>query len=296
MDARTIYSETARCQDLPELLDRHGDEVAMVLPDGSLDRLVGAVAARRAPGARLQEKVDGCWCAAKVGQDGRVESVTSRSGLHLRVAVAWIGEQLPLYLAGFTLIGEVEAGTHWASVERQAADDEGGDSRLPRYHLYGALDRAGRPVKADRVRAIGRRLSHARVCYVREAAPRESWADFVRSVLDAGGEGVIIRETGGAIFRAKPRHTCDRYCSRVYTKADRHGQPRLFADLSVATGRTFRRVQTVLVPEGMTAAQLRKRVVVVTGASLDTVTGVVRHCRIADVRPEGEKLASECTI
>ena len=130
MDAKATYTTTAKCQDLPELLERFGDEVALVLPDGQLDRLVSAVAARRAPGARLQEKIDGCWCAMRLCADARVEAVTSRSGLHLRVAVAWIGEQYHRNLSGWTLIGEVEAGTHSASIERQAEDAEGGDNQL----------------------------------------------------------------------------------------------------------------------------------------------------------------------
>ena len=296
MDAADLYTSTARCRDLDELVDVADGVFTMAFPDGSIDRVVAAVAGRREPGARLQEKVDGCWCAMAIGDDGRVASVTSRSGLHLRVAVAWVGEQLHRNLAGWTLVGEVEAGTHWASLERQAEAGEGGDPRIPRLHVYAALDKQGRPVDENKLRSVAKQWRHARVQLVREACPTESWSAFTQAVLDAGGEGVVIRAADGACWRAKPRHTADRYVSRVYLKADRHGTQRLFADLSVCRGKSFKRVQTVLVPEGMTAAQLRQKVVVVVGASMDLATGVIRHARISDVRPVGEKLPTDCTV
>jgi hypothetical protein len=290
------YTLTARCHDLPELVDQTEDGISLALPSGAIDRVVEAVAGRRGPCAILQEKIDGCWCALKLDAAARVESVTSRSGLHLRVAVAWMGEQFDRQLAGFTLIGEVEAGTHWSSVERHAEESEGGDVRVPRLHLYAALDRAGRVLSVDRTRKLCRWIAHPRCLPVRECRPNESWETFTRSVLEAGGEGVVIRTADGEIFRAKPRTTVDRYVSRTYAKPDRHGTMRLFCDLSFFNGRSFTKAQTVLVPEAMTPQQLRRAVVVVVGASLDPVTGVVRHARIADVRPQGEKTARECVI
>lgn len=279
------YDLTARCRDLPELVSEAADgTVSLSFPDGSIDRVVAAVAARRAPGAILQEKVDGCWCSMRLGADARVESVTSRAGLHLRVAVGWIGEQFARQLAGLTLIGEVEAGTHWASLHRD-------EDLLPRLHLYGALDRSGRALGHDRVRKLGAWIRHPRVQLVREAAWNEDWASFTRSVLDDGGEGVVIRDESG-IWRAKPRQTVDRFVSKVFYAEDRHGQRRLYATLSISVNGRFRRTQDVLVPEGLKPSELRRRVVVVVGASVDPRTGVVRHARIVDTRED--KPADEC--
>lgn len=291
-----LYESTARCHDLPELLEHEGGELVLSFPDGSIDRVVAAVAARQAPGVVLQEKIDGCWCALKLDEEGRVGSVTSRAGIPLRVGVAWLGEVVRWQLPGWTMIGELEAGTHWAAQERQAEEDEGGDARVPRFYLYAAFDRQGRRVPEARVRRLPGWVGHPRLVAVRQAAPGEDWAAFTRRVLDRGGEGVVLRYPDGSCFRAKPRLTCDRYISRVYYAPDRYGQQRLHADLSVVRGRGWRRVQQVLVPEGLTPAALRRRVVVVVGASVHPRTGVVRHARIAAVREPGDKSPRECLV
>jgi len=300
MDAVQVFSATAHCHDLPELVDRVDGEISLAIPTGDLDRIALAVAARRQPGAVLQEKIDGCWCVMQLNDQARVASVTSRSGLHLRVAVAWLGEQLPKQLAGLALIGEVEAGTHWSSLERQAeaaAAAEPGDVRIPRLHLYAAMSRAGDELLSpDRVRKLGRWISHPRLIPIREAAPGEDWASFTRSVMAAGGEGVVIREASGRCWRAKPTTTIDRYASKVYEAPDRNGELRTFVALSAYVGRKWKIIQTVLAPEEMPASKLRNRVVVILGASLDPKTGVMRHARIAQIREEGDKTALDCTL
>jgi len=299
MDITQAYYATAHCLDLVELVDKVDGEISLAIPTGDLDRIALAVAARRRPGDILQEKIDGCWCAMQLSGEARVASVTSRSGLHLRVAVAWLGEQLPKQLAGMTLIGEVEAGTHWSSLGRQAeaAAAAGlGDTRIPRFHLYGALSSAGELLNPDRVRKLGRWISHPRLFPIHEATPREGWASFVYSVIAAGGEGVVIRESGGQCWRAKPATTIDRYASKVYEAPDRNGELRTFVALSAYVGRKWKIIQTVLAPEGMPASKLRNRVVVVLGACLDPQTGVVRHARIAQIREEGDKTALDCTL
>lgn len=287
MDAVTAYAETTRSQHLPELYSREAGELALAIPDGDLERVVAAVVDRRSPGAALQEKIDGCWCAMIIGDDCRVASVTSRSGLRLRVAVAWIGEQFHPHLRGWTLIGEIEAGTAWASQRRD-------DPRIPpRLHVYAALDRAGRPVDRHRLaRSAIRRFPHPRVCLVREAAYGEDWAAFTRSVFVAGGEGVVIHEDSGARWKAKARITLDRVVVEVVERADRNGRWRMHAVI----GLPGRPIQDVLIPESIDWRLLPGRVVAVTGASLDETTGVVRHARIVALREEGDKLPEECTL
>lgn len=297
MDAITAYAATTRCRDLPELMDRSSGELVLALPAGDLERVVAAVAARRSPGAALQEKIDGCWCAMQIDADARVESVTSRSGKPLRVAVAWVGVQMHRNLRGWTLVGEIEAGTSWASRRRAPGE-------LPRFHVYGALDRAGRVVDRHRLArsAIARFRPHPDrhghesqqpVCQlVREARHGEDWATFVRSVLEAGGEGVVIHEDGGARWRAKTRLTVDRVVLRVERRRDRNGDMRHHA----LVGLVGREIQDVLVPEWADADDLEGRVVAVTGASLDETAGVVRHARIVEVREDGDKLPDDCTI
>lgn len=293
MDATTTslpeYEQTAHCRDLPELVDVVDGEVSLTLPESGLERIAAAVAARRAPGAVLQEKIDGCWAALAIGPGGRVESVTSRAGLHLRVAVGWIGERVHRLLEGWTLVGEVECGTAWASAHRD-------EDPIPRLHLYAAFDRQGRRVAGDRVRGLVLRHAHPRIVYIHEAGPRDDWAAWTRTVIEAGGEGVVIREANGATWRAKPRQTVDRVVSRVYTQADHNGQHRAHADLAVMVGGRLRRAQTVLVPEALQGELRRGTVVVVVGASVDQATGVVRHARIVDARPRDEKQPAECTM
>lgn len=284
----TAYDLTARCRDLPELVDVVDGEVTLAMPAGELDRIVAAVAARREPGALLQEKVDGCWCALAVGPGGVITSATSRAGLPLRAADGWVGQRVHTFLAGWTLIGEAECGTQWSASHRD-------DNPIPRLHLYAALDARGRAVAHDRVRALALRHLHVRIAYVNECGPRESWSDFARRIIEAGGEGVVIRTAAGACYRAKPRSTVDRVVARAYTQADHHGEPRRFADLAVTEAGRLRTIQAVLVPEAIQRELRRGRVVAVAGASVSTA-GVVRHARIVELRPRDEKMPAECGL
>lgn len=284
----TPYELTARCLDLPELVDQADGELVLALPSGELERVVAAVAARRDPGALLQEKVDGCWCALAIGTGGIVESATSRSGLALRAADGWIGQRVHSFLADWTLIGEAECGTQWSAAHRD-------DNPIPRLHLYAAIDARGRRVSTDRVRALTLRHLHVRIAYVNECGAREDWAEFARRVLEAGGEGVVIRAVDGTCYRAKPRSTVDRVVARAYSKADHTGAPRRFADLAVTEAGRLRTVQSVLVPEAIERELRRGRVVAVAGASVSPA-GVVRHARIVELRPRDEKQPAECTL
>jgi hypothetical protein len=292
------YRETAKCRDLPELAERHGDEVALSFPDGQIDRVVAAVAARQATGAALQEKVDGCWCALRLDEKGRVESVTSRSGIYLRVAVGWVGETLRWQIPFWTLVGEVVAGTHWASEYRAREEKrEGAPVPIPQFHLYAAFDRQGRRVPEDRVRSLPAWIGHPRLVAVRQCERGQNWGDFTRSVIAAGGEGVVIREADGSVWRAKPRTTVDRVARTVVRRPDRHGVMRHYVVLAVATeDGGLRSIQRVLLPEGMAPTRVARRVVVVVGASEDTRTGMIRHARIVDVREPGDKGEAECTL
>jgi hypothetical protein len=107
-------------------------------------------------------------------------------------------------------------------------------------------------------------------------------------VIEAGGEGVVIRDADGRCWRAKPRTTIDRVCAKTYIKPDHTGQDRRFADLAVVlqSGR-LRSLQCCLVPECMEPR--RGDVLVVVGASVSE-TGVVRHARIVDTDAGGETI------
>lgn len=237
----------------------------------------------------------------KIGELGEVISTTSRSGLHLRVAVAWVGQRLSGWLRGWTLIGEIEAGTHWSHEQRELEEKRSAEPVvIPRFHLFTALDSQGRQVANDRVRKIGSKVSHPRLQNIRQATWSESWRAFTTSIFEAGGEGVVIRE-GGSLWKAKPILSIDRFVSRVFAKKDSTGHWRTYAALSVCTSEpgekpSFRKAQTVLVPEGVTPSMIRGRVVVVVGSTEDQKTGVVRHARLVSAREPGDKEPCDCRI
>jgi hypothetical protein len=301
--AHEHYEATARCLDLPELMDRIGDEVALSFPSGDYARVVEAVAARRTPGAALQAKVDGCWCAVRLDESGRVKSVTSRTGRPLRCAFGWVGEKVKHQLPGWTLIGEVEAGTTWSSRRRtrEAARASDADARalvrVPRLHLYAAYDRQGRRVAEARLRSLPAWIGHPRIVAVRQCGPREDWSAFARSVLERGGEGVVIRAADGGLWRAKTRVTLDRVVVDTEYLRDHLGVRRLHVRLAyVRDDGVPVETQQVLAPEGARPEDLDGRVVAVTGASVDLVSGVVRHARIVEIREPGDKPIEDCRL
>jgi hypothetical protein len=288
-----LYDATAHCQDLPELLPVDESGPALALPTTDHDTVVAAVRARQELGGGVcQEKVDGCWCAMVLDADGRVGTATSRAGLPLRYARSapgWVGVTISPVLAGWTIVGELEAGTTRASQRR--------DDGRPWLHVYAMFGPDGAD-RSDELARICWDLGVERMRPVRQALPGEDWGDFTRRILDQGGEGVVIRQ-GGHCYRAKPQLEVDRVISRVFSERDRHGKMRLKAQLAVASrqGKSlrFRPLQIVILPRNIDAVGAVKRVAKITGASI-TPQGVVRHARIVELRPEEEKQLHECRL
>ena len=284
----SLYARHTRLRDLPELYERDGVHLSL---STDVERVVAAVRARQALGGRCQEKIDGCYLELHLDQDGVVDRVTSRAGHSHQYAQDWLDEPLRVQLRGWTILGELVAGTHWASQQRQ-------DGELPLVYVYGMIDASGR----DRSDEVARKvpwLHHPRLRPIPEAAPGQDWGDFARAVLERGGEGVVLRQPDGR-WRAKPVVTVDRYVSSCELEEDRHGWLRWKAWLSVPRSRgartRWRRVQRVLLPEGIHPREVRRRVVTVVGASVDTTTGVVRHARLGEIRPLGDKAPEECRV
>lgn len=273
-----LYEATTRLRDLPELeLDSTPEDV------------VRAVRAAQCPGGICQEKIDGCYLELGVGVGGVIESVTSRAGLDHQYAQDWLGERVnPLY-AGWTIQGEIVAGTHWASQQREAG-------ALPTVYVYGMVRRNGRPLRHEQVTQRIRWAAHPSLRTVPTAGPTEDWGAFTAAVLARGGEGVVLRLPSGR-YRAKPGVSPDRVVRRVYEARNRHGGRVWKAEVGGYRQGRSRPVttQTVLVPEWALPLLARGRVVVVTGASVDP-TGVVRHGRLGQVRVPGEVEPRACLV
>ncbi|MFZ5788963.1 MAG: hypothetical protein ACOY3Y_21195 [Acidobacteriota bacterium] len=293
-----LYARTADCEDPAELVGAVGDGVALVLPDEDHAAVLAALRAKQAElggAGRCQEKVDGCWCALAFDGSGRIASATSRAGLPLRFArgeTPWVGHRFSAALAGWTIVGELEAGT-----QRAAAVRDGERDLEPLMYAFGAFDPDGVD-RTDRLPAVLSHIHHPRLRPVPEALPGEDWADFLRSVLDRGGEGVVVREPGGRCLRYKPVFEADRVALSVLSERDRNGKLRTKVRLGLCTSAgqrpRYRPTQTVIIPRHIMPAELKgKRVVRVRGASVDA-DGVIRHASIADVRPREEKQPWEC--
>lgn len=284
-----LYDLTADCSDLPELLPSGDGDVVVALPAQATEAVIAAVRARQELGGTCQEKVDGCWCAMELDADGRVRTATSRAGLPLRYARSapgWVQSTIHPALAGWTIVGELEAGTTRAMMRR--------DEERPLFHVYAMFDSTGAD-RSDELARICFDLGVDRMRPVRQALPGEDWGSFCQRILDDGGEGVVIRQ-GGRCYRAKPVLEVDRVVSRVFSERDRHGKLRVKAQLAVASRRgknaRLRPLQIVILPRHLQPNDVLKRVVKVTGASVHK--GVVRHARIVEVRPEEEKQPHEC--
>lgn len=288
-----LYDITADCDDLPELLPSDENGPALALPTTDHETVVASVRARQELGGVCQEKVDGCWCAMELGDDGRVRTATSRAELPLRYARSapgWVGSVISPVLAGWTIVGELEAGTTRASQRR--------DNGRPWFYVYAMFDADGVD-RSDEIARICWDVDAERMRPIRQALPGEDWGDFTQRVLDEGGEGVVIRQ-GGRCYRAKPLLEVDRVVGRVFQERDRHGKSRTKAQLCVASRRgknsRLSPLQIVILPRHILPADVRgRRVAKVTGASI-TPQGVVRHARIVEVRPEEEKQWHECRL
>ena len=123
--ATPLYQQTADVVDLPELLPAAGDGPVVELPEVAPETIIAAVAARQAGGGAIQEKVDGCWCAMRVDARGRLTAPESRAGLRLRYAADWIGVRVAPRFAGWTIVGEIEAGTNRARRRRETREARG---------------------------------------------------------------------------------------------------------------------------------------------------------------------------
>lgn len=295
----TAHTQYTPCHDLPELAP-HGDgpEIALAALDD--DVIVAAVAARQAPGARLQEKIDGCWAAGTIDADGRIREITSRAGLPLRFAVRWDGLRVDRRFVGWSIIGELEVGTTRAMRRREERGETLADT-LDSWHVYGLVAPDGRRVEgAELAYLLGQLVPidlRGRMFPVREALPGESWAEFTRSVLEGGGEGVVIRTADGTLYRAKTQVDFDRAVRDVVVERDRRGHARVKALLAVCTSAgarpRYEHTQTVEIPAWVeTPRSLRGLVVTIIGSSVDTITGVVRFARITAVRED--KAPWEC--
>lgn len=277
--------------DMPELIDSDGDGgIVLAMPDGDLDRLVAAVAARRCPGARLEEKKDGAWVRLTIGADGLVAAATSRSGLGLKAARPWLGQRVHHIVAGWTLVGELERYTPGSVATR---DDP--ENAVGLVWVHSAWDRRGRPVDHDRLLRVLRRGLHSRLAPIPECPWSADWAAWTRVVIEAGGEGVVVKLPDGTCYRAKPRRHEDRVVVRAYREADHNDVQVNKADVGAYVGGQLRALQTVLVPARMGRAVRRGRVVLVAGPSM-SADGVVRHGRIVEVRDVDDKQPQECTL
>lgn len=283
--------------DLPSLTP-HGDGPELALAIRSPEEIIDAVVAHEAPGARLQEKVDGCWACGVVGADGRIASVTSRAGLPLRFAVRWVGQEIGRRWIGWQIIGELEVGTTRALRRREERGETLADTLDP-WHVYGLLDPTGAPHEGMEIAAlVGQMGGHdlrGRLRPIAEAMPGESWAAFAASVLDAGGEGLIVRSTDGTLYRAKPQVDFDRAVLRIVEHIDRNGHARRQAEIGVCTSAgarpRYRATQHVELPAGSPRLP-RGTVVTIIGSSINAASGAVRFARIVAVRED--KAPEEC--
>jgi hypothetical protein len=256
-------------------------------------RIVDAVASLEAPGRRLEEKVDGCWCALSIGDDGRLAAI-SRAGLPLRQAGEWRGRLLGRDWAGWTIVGEVLAGTPAARAARDADPDGEAYPRVYATHAYyRGEDRSA--MLAAVLAELPAVAPWARIAPMPACPPWESWRSWSTRVLGRGAEGLIVVD-GDRRWRVKPLDDVDRVVLGVRDELRRDGRPVAKVALGVAVrgGRRprYRETQVVLLPRGAVAAQIVGRVVRVAGASVDPDSGVVRHARIAGLR--SDKIPSEC--
>jgi len=303
--AHALYSSVT---DLPELVS---DDELVSLPSRDIAAILDAVEAREQAGAtRIQEKVDGCWCALHVGASGRILSATARSGLPLRMAVEWVdkGERhrrLGYRWGGWTIIGECEAGTKRAG-ERREQREQSGNYGPPPFHVFAVVAPNGDCYQGHRDVAdlLYRMLPGAnatshwhRMRPVREPNPGESWRSFAERIFAEGGEGVILHDDG-VLYRAKPVIDADRVVLKVVTEKDRNGtaRPKALVGYCFCWGKRpqFRISQKVQVPRGTQRMLKRGTVVTVVSSHIDRKTGVVRHGRIAEIRQPEDKLATEC--
>ena len=287
--------------DLPGL-HASADGPVLQLPEVDLDALVAAVVARQRPGARLQEKADGCWACAHVGVDGTITSITARSGKPLRQGARWRGQFVGYRWGGWTIIGELETGTSRAKARRRSRGESTADSLDP-WHVYGLVDPRGLVFDGPELGMLVAQLAstspHGRIQAIHEALPGEPWAEFTRRVMNAGGEGVVVIEPDGTRYRAKPQVDLDRAVLGIVEHIDRRGRVHLQARIGVCTSAgarpRFRETQVVELPKGTRRSELpRGAVVSIVGSSVDLQTGVVQFARIVGIRTD--KAAADCRV
>ena len=291
-----LYDRTANCDDAPELLPSSDGAPVFLLPETDPETVVAAVRARRSAGGVCQEKIDGCWVALELDETGRVALATSRATLPLRFARSekpWLGQLLHRALAGWTIVGEMEAGT-----QRAARVRDGERELEPVVYAFACFDAEGTDRTAELGAVLGR-AAHPRLRHIPQALRGEDWGSFTSEVLERGGEGVVIRQ-GGELIRCKPVHELDRVVLRTFWEADQYGKKRSKAQLGVCVSAgkrpRYKPTQIVIVPGHILPAELRaRRVVKVIGASV-TPEGVIRHGRISEVRPQEEKQPTECRL
>lgn len=235
-------------------------------------------------GSAVEEKIDGHWCAIQVGHDGVVVSATSRAGLPLRVAIPWLGRRIRLF--GWTLIGEIVAGTEWSACERQH------QGAVPDFRIFDAYCAKWGRVSRSRLERVIPSLGDRRLSLVARAKWGECWSDFAKRVLAAGGEGVVVKHADGSQrWKAKPILDVDMVVKRVFSEPDRDGRLRVKVGIGYAD---TDEVQVVLLPSVATPDDIHRDDVVRVVGACKLCSGAIRHARIVEVRPIEDKPVEEC--
>jgi hypothetical protein len=294
------YEGTARCHDLPELERRDGPWSLLEI---DADEVADAVAARRSEGGRLEEKVDGCWCAMRVADDGRLTDPRSRTDKVLRQAGRWRGVMVDRGLAGWLVIGEMFAGTSRARRARYRRGEELGPGHLDPFYVYSLRSPDGRTIAGTECAGIVGALNVERLLPVPSALPWGDWRQFTLDVLERGGEGVVIRHDDGTCHRAKARLEVDMVVLRRFAERDRRGRMRIKLDVgycvSSGTRKRYRRTQTILAPgqdyldsTGLNWGDFKPHAVVSVLGAMIGKGGIIRDARFSELRKD--KPASEC--
>jgi len=289
-----LYVETANCNDVPASLPS-GTGIDWSIPDHTPETILGIIAELEQLGGRIQEKVDGCWCAMSVDKHNRLVRARSRTNKPLRYAAEWRNFSVNPGFEGWQLIGELEAATTRAKHHR-ATREADLDFGPPPYHVYAVVNPTGDVYDGwhDVMALLFQMIPPAMLGTIKpvdEALNGEPWADFARRILEADGEGCVIRRDGEC-WRIKQRLDFDRYVASTVMEKDRNGRRRHKARLSICTsnGRRprYRVAQTVVLPSGVWPRDVKGKVVTVVGSSIERATGVIRHARIVEIRDDKE--------
>jgi ATP-dependent DNA ligase len=252
----------------------------------TVDMLSTLVGAEQFHGGELELKVDGAWCALTLS-GGAVVAATSRSANPLHAGVPWLGAEVDRRLDGWSIIGELEAGTSRAHAARRARGELGDDGRslvAPLLHVYGVHDPDGR----DRLAELSELPLHPRWRAVERCPDGEAWGDFTADVIQRGDEGVIVRR-GDGLWRAKAQSTAERVVCGDRVESDRNGhQVRKLLLGAYPSGRSLRveHLQWAVAPAWWTIPEARTRRLILEIAHYGDDEGVLRHAAIVGIRTD----------